>query len=283
MLKANPLKALTVGVVLLLTAACSSNFVYNRLDTLAGWYLGSLVSLDENQRQQLRQWLAQTLEWHRQSELQRYADFLRDLSQQVMQQGTLTSYDQTQQRFEGFWQEFIAKTAPEAASLLQDLSPAQVDELIGNMEEKARERAEDEESDPEEWRRDQVKGLTKFLKRWTGGVTDEQKALIAAATAQLEPSQNDWLASQQAWRRALQNALNASASMERTARIEQLLAKANNEWTQEYVDKSQRNRQRYMDLISSVDATLSSRQREHLRSELLELAGQLDTIARGKS
>ena len=283
MLKATPIKALTVVVVLLLTAACSSNFVYNRLDTLAGWYLGSLVSLDENQQQQLRQWLAQTLDWHRQSELKRYADFLRDLSQQVMQRGTPTSYDQTQQRFEGFWQEFIAKTAPEAASLLQGLSPAQVDELIGNMEEKARERAEDEESDPDEWRRDQVKGLTKFLKRWTGGVTDEQKTLIATSAAQLEPSQNDWLASQQAWRHALQNALNAPASTERTARLEQLLAKANNEWTQEYVDKSQRNRQRYMDLISSLDATLSSRQREHLRSELLELAGQLDTIARGKS
>jgi hypothetical protein len=283
MLKATPIKALTVVVVLLLTAACSSNFVYNRLDTLAGWYLGSLVSLDENQQQQLREWLGQTLDWHRQSELKRYADFLRDLSQQVLQRGTPATYDQTQKRFEGFWQELIGKTAPEAASLLQNLSPEQVDELIGNMEEKARERAEDEESDPDEWRRDQVKGLTKFLKRWTGGVTNEQRALIAASAAQLEPSQSDWLASQQAWRSALQNALNARASTERTARIEELLTKANNEWTQEYVDKSQRNRQRYMDLIGSLDATLSSRQREHLRSELLEVAGQLDTIARGKS
>jgi dsDNA-binding SOS-regulon protein len=283
MLKATPLKALAVVVVLSLTAACSSNFVYSRLDTLAGWYLGSLVSLDENQQQQLEQWLAQTLDWHRQSELKRYADFLRDLSQQVMQRGTPTSYDQTQQRFEGFWQELIAKTAPEAASLLQGLSPAQVDELISNMDEKARERAEDEESDPDEWRRDQVKGLTKFLKRWTGGVSDEQKTLIATTAGQLEPSQRDWLASQQAWQRALQNTLSAPASTERTARIEQLLAKANNEWTQEYVDKSQRNRQRYMDLISSLDATLSSQQREHLRAELLKVARQLDTIARGKS
>ena len=53
--------------------------MYNRLDTLAAWYVGNLVSLDDQQRSNLRAWLAQTLEWHRESELGRYAQFLREL------------------------------------------------------------------------------------------------------------------------------------------------------------------------------------------------------------
>ncbi|HMN44298.1 MAG TPA: DUF6279 family lipoprotein [Povalibacter sp.] len=284
MRKTLPLKSFVLCVLLLLTTACSSSFVYNRLDTLAGWYLGSLVSLDADQRQQLQQWLTRTLDWHRQSELQRYAGFLRELSQQVLQPGTPASYEQTQKQFERFWADFVAKTAPDAAALLQRLSPQQVDELIGNMDEKARERAGKEAGDLDEWRRDQVKGLTRFLKRWSGSVSDEQKALIAATAAQLEPSQHEWLASQAAWQRDLETILRTDAvSGEKTARIEQLLTHADNRWTQEYVDKSQRNRQRYLDLITSLDATLSSRQRQHMRSKLLELAAQLDTIARGKS
>ncbi len=282
MRKTTRLKTFTLCVALLLTAACSSSFVYNRLDTLAGWYLGSLVSLDTNQHEQLRQWLTQTLDWHRQSELQRYADFLRNLSQRLLRPGTPTSYEQTQKQFEVFWSDLIAKTAPEAAALLQRLSPAQVDELIDNMDDKARERARDEPDDPAQWRRDQNKGLARAVKRWTGSVSDQQKTLIAATVSQLEPSQAEWLASQRAWQQALHAALDEPPSTARSARIEQLLRDASNEWTQEYVDKSQRNRQRYMDLIASLDATLSARQREHLRSELLKLAGQLDSIARGK-
>lgn len=283
MRKTRPLKSFVLCVLLLLTTACSSSFVYNRLDTLAGWYLGSLVSLDAGQREQLQQWLSRTLDWHRQSELKRYAGFLRELSQQVLQPGTPARYEHTQKQFESFWADFVAKTAPEAATLLQRLSPQQVDELIANMDGKARERADKEAADLNEWRRDQVKGLTRFLKRWSGSATDEQKALISATAAQLEPSQAEWLASQAAWQRDLEAALRIDGSAEKTARIEQLLTHADNRWTQEYVDKSQRNRQRYLDLITSLDATLSSRQRQHMRSELLKLATQLDTIAGGKS
>ncbi|HEY6642090.1 DUF6279 family lipoprotein [Povalibacter sp.] len=277
------LRTLAVCVVALLTTACSSSFVYNRLDTLAGWYLGSLVSLDEDQERQLQQWLTQTLDWHRRSELTRYAGFLRDLSQQMHQPGTPSTYAQTQQRFEEFWQELVTKTTPQATTLLQGLSIDQTNELVRNLDEKARDRAADEASDPGKWQRDQIKRLSRFVRRCTGSVSNEQLALITATASQLEPSQAEWLASQDAWRRALQSALMAEPSADRTHRIEQLLARANNEWTQEYVDKSQRNRQRHLDLVRSLDATLSSRQRKHLQSELLKLAGQLDSIAGGKS
>ncbi len=283
MRKTTPLKGLVLCILLSLTTACSTSFVYNRLDTLAGWYLRSLVSLDDDQRQQLKQWLTQTLDWHRESELKRYAGFLRELSQQVLQPGTPASYEQTQKQFQSFWSDFVARTAPEAAALLQRLSPEQVEELIRNMDQKARERADEEESDLDKWRREQAKGLTRFLKRWSGSASDEQKALITAAASQLEPSQTEWLASQAAWQRELRTALTATPSAKKTARIEHLLTHADHQWTQEYVDKSQRNRQRYMDLITSLDSTLSPKQREHLRSEFLELAEQLDTIARRKS
>lgn len=277
------LHRLAAFVLVLLLGGCSGNFIYNRLDTLAGWYLDSLVSLSESQRAQLQDWLSQTLSWHRESELRRYSQFLRDLSGELSQPGTMSGYEQAQHRFEGFWDDLLDRAAPEASRLLLSLSPQQVDELIQNMEEKARERSK-EAADIDEWRDDQVKDMVRQMRRWTGSVSPQQRDLIEKATAQIEPTRQEWLASQQSWRSALQQALvNPPSAQAAMTRIRQLLLHADNEWTQEYVEKSQRNRLHYLELVTSLDATLSTQQRDRLRSELLKLAQQLDVIAKEKS
>ena len=269
-----------IGVLLLALGACSSNFIYNRLDTLAGWYIGSLVSLTDSQQTQLRQWLSQTLAWHRESELNRYSAFLRDLAAQVTRPGTPEEYEQTEKRFEGFWKDLLQKATPEATALLLSLSPQQVDELVHNMEEKSRERIE-EDTESKDWHGQQAKSLTRFVKRWMGSVTEEQKSLIQSTARTIEPTHDEWLASTRAWQQALREALDLHDA-QRSATVQRLLAKPDNEWTQEYVEKSQRNRQRYLGLIRSVDATSTARQRAHLQSQLLKIAGQLDSIAAAK-
>ena len=131
--------------VLLLAAGATgcAKLVYNRLDSLAAWYVGSLVSLDDQQSSNLRAWLAQTLEWHRESELGRYAAFLRELSSEVAQPASRADYQRALDRVEGFATDFSAQTAPQAAHLLLELSPAQVEEFLANLEEKSNERSAD--------------------------------------------------------------------------------------------------------------------------------------------
>ena len=129
--------------VLLLAAGATgcAKLFYNRLDSLAAWYVGNLVSLDDHQQSTLRAWLAQTLEWHREKELGRYATFLRELSAEVAQPSGRGAYQRALDRVEGFAQDFTAQTAPQAARLLMELSPAQVEEFLANLEEKSNERA----------------------------------------------------------------------------------------------------------------------------------------------
>src|SRR6186713_622496 len=81
------LLTLTLGAV----AGCT-NFFYDKLDTLARWYIQDLVSLDNDQRSDVHAWLESTLRWHRQSELTRYAQYLRELSNTVTEPGTPASY-----------------------------------------------------------------------------------------------------------------------------------------------------------------------------------------------
>jgi hypothetical protein len=267
-------------LLLVLSAGCTK-LVYNRLDTLAGWFLEGLVSLDESQRADLRALLEQTLEWHRQSELTRYAGFIRDLAAAAEQPGDRGDYERAEQQVEQFGKTLIDKAAPAAAQLLMSLTPAQVSELQASLEEKSGERsAKDRRAIARgTWHEQRARDLQKQLQRWTGAVTADQKLLVAEASVQFEPTLNDWLASQRRWRAALRSALDERGSPAvARKRILQLLHEPGSEWTAEYQSKSERNHQRMLSLLQSLDASLTSSQREQLQRELLRLAEQLEAL-----
>jgi hypothetical protein len=272
-------------VCVLLVSGCSTRFIYERLDTFAAWYLESLVSLNDGQRSELRAWLERTLAWHRESELERYAAFVSDLSATVAQPGSPDSYDALRIRFQGLIDDLIAKTAPEASQLLLRLSPQQVDELLENLEKRTSKSTKEsaELVADDKWRPRQTKGFIKQMKRWTGSVTPQQKALIAAAIGELEPTYEGWAASQRAWREALHETLVARAATEDDAaapRLVALLEDPNRYWTPEFSEKNARNRDRYQKLLLDLDASLSNEQRAHLRAELDKLAATLARLAR---
>ena len=278
-----------IGAPLLLCAllmtGCTTAFFYNRLDTFAGWYFESLVSLDDVQRDELRGWLERTLAWHRRSELTRYASFVSDMSASVEKPGTQESYDELRLRFQGLIDDLIQKTAPEASELLTHLSSAQVEELLDNLAEKSRESTEEsaESVAENEWKPDQVKSISKQVKRWTGSVTPQQKSIIATHIAEIEPTYLEWAESQEAWRDALRDALLAAPvdeSADASERVLGLLEDPNRQWTQTYSAKVERNRARYQQMLMELDATLSTAQRQHAQGELRKLSHQLTRLSK---
>src|SRR3954464_512636 len=98
-------RCLRLFCVLLLAvgAAGCAKLMYNRLDTLAAWYIGDLVSLDDQQRSDLRTWRGRTLRWHRASELGRYAAFLREFAAEIAQPSGRASFQRASDRVEGFF------------------------------------------------------------------------------------------------------------------------------------------------------------------------------------
>src|SRR5687767_5971123 len=135
-------KTILLLLVLAGTLAGCTNFFYNRLDTLAAWYVQDLVSLDDSQRNDLRTWLNETLQWHRRSELIRYAKFLRELAATSEQPGNASTYKSVEAQVEGFGARLVEQAAPDAARLMMSLTPEQIDELEASLAEKARERSE---------------------------------------------------------------------------------------------------------------------------------------------
>jgi hypothetical protein len=276
-------KTILLLLVLAGTLAGCTNFFYNRLDTLATWYVQDLVSLDDSQRSDLRTWLNETLQWHRRSELVRYAKFLRELAATSERPGNALTYKSVEDEVEGFGARLIEQAAPDAARLMMSLTPEQIDELEANLAEKARERNEKNLAAQAEgkWHAKRAKDIEKQLKRWTGAVTKEQKQLIAQLSTQFQSTTTDWLESQERWRHAMFGALRerftagqSPAAVEE--RILTLLRTPEAQWTRAYQAKATQNREQSLTVLGAIDASLTAAQRAHLQRELIQLAEQLE-------
>ena len=271
------LSRLLCVVLLAASATGCAKLVYNRLDTLAALYVGNLVSLDDQQSSDLRAWLAQTLQWHREKELGRYATFLRELSSEVAQPSGRAAYQRLFGQVEGFVSDFAAQTAPQASRLLLELTPAQVEELLANLEEKSQERSAEslQEIRNGSWQANRVKQTQRQVKRWTGTITEEQKLLVREMSQQIQPTTNEWLESQRRWRAALGDAFShRGTAQERIL----LLREPDTQWTAQYKTKEASNREQVLSLLTALDASLTPAQREHMQRELTALAERLDAL-----
>jgi hypothetical protein len=265
-------------------AGCTG-LVYNRLDTLARWYIQDLVSLDDSQRSDLHSWLEGTLQWHRQSELGRYVKFLRELASAAAQPGNAATYRDIEVQVETFGARLIEQAAPDAARLLLSLTPTQLAEFDANLADKARERNEKnlQALADGKWHEKRAKDIAKQLKRWTGSVTKEQQLLIAQQSTRFDSTTSDWLESQARWRKAMFAALTERFTAHQSPaaveeRILDLLRTPESQWTSEYQAKAERNRQQSLAVLASLDKSLTASQRSHLQSELTKLAQQLEAM-----
>lgn len=263
-------------------AGCS-NFFYNRLDTLAAWYIQDLVSLDAAQRSDLRAWLDSTLQWHRRTELTRYSQFLRGLAGTAEHVGNTTTYKEIETQVETFGARVVEQAAPDAARLLLSLSPAQLTEFETNLAKKSRERnAESLKALANgKWHEQRAKDIEKQLKRWTGSITKEQQQLIAAESERFDSTTEDWLESQARWRKVMFGALQerfiaGQSPVAIEERVLTLLRTPETQWTRAYQAKTARNREQSLLVLAAIDASLTPTQRSHLQRELTELARRIE-------
>lgn len=266
----------------LVVTGCTSSLVYNRLDTIARWYIGSLVSLDDAQQDGLRDWLARSLAWHRDSELKRYEQFLRDLAGKVAAGPDPALVPNILQQAEAFIGELSARMAPDAAQLLTTLRPPQVDEFLGNLDKRNLEELDEErERTSADRQKRRIRSMTKTLEKWTGSVTAEQKAIVERTVGELEAAgllgeTDEWYASQVAWRGALRQSLEKGAAGR--DEVEALLRDPQKTYTEAHRAAEADQRRRFLALANELDGSLLPKQRVTLSQKLAELAQDLKSL-----
>lgn len=262
-------------------AGCGLGIVYPRLDSVVGFYVQGLVTLDKAQATALKRTLAGNLEWHRRSELERYAAFLRDVAGAMEAGAGRDDWLAASRRTEAYFRDIFEQAAPGYTALATTFTSAQVTELLANLE------REDEETwsefvdrTPAQRLARREKSLTRTLERFTGPLTPEQRDSVRAHVASSPSFMPEWRENRRIWRQALAEALaRRGAGAEFESRMFVLIARPDDLWTPQYRAAVEQRRESLADLMATLDATLTAKQRAAARRQFLALADEVQGLA----
>lgn len=269
-------------IVLAGIAGCGASLLYPRLDTLVGFYIKDLVSLDDSQSAQLAGILEHNLQWHRRAELSRYDVSLRRLAAQVRSGLTEVALNEAAQQAEEYWRNIFEQAAPGYTALAATLSDDQVRELLASLN----------EADEKTWleysgrtaasrvsRRE--KSVRKNIERMTGKLQPHQVALIHDYAITARPFMFEWRENRRIWRDELAATLQLrrTEGAEYRARMTVLIARPDELWTPEYRKALATSRSAFIELLVQLDATLTPQQRALAHRRLLEWANEVRGLA----
>jgi hypothetical protein len=267
--------ALTCGVLL----ACAG-FFYQRLDWLAVWYANGMVTLTDEQEQRLRNTVRDGVAWHRTTQLPRYRALLEEIDRDT--DGMMTA-DQVAQHYDemvGLWDVLLTRMVEDAAPLLRSLTPEQRDELFENLAEDNEDlRDEYAGSTPELRRKRRSKATIRAVQRFTGGLTEPQKAFVNASLDGMHDLAEEWLTRRRAWQLQFRAVLDSPADGTAfAAALRDLALRPDQFDSVEYRRKVSENRQMVFDMLAQLTGQLTPAQRDRMGRKLRGYAADLDEL-----
>lgn len=257
------------------------SLAYDHADWLVPRSIARYVDLSPAQKDELNAHFERLHGWHRANELPLYADVLDQASQRVgrgltrddvvWMLGTVTPRRQAG----------AAHIAAELAPMLVRLTPEQQAEIADNL---AKDQAKFVKTqlgpDPDEVQRERTDWLTKQVERWTGSLTSQQRARVAAVAL----ATPEFPAARAAERRRRQIAfleLIGRARDESSLRsgLERLLSSPRTGADTDYQRAVAHYEDQLTDMILDLDHSLSARQRATAVDRLQRYAAQFRELA----
>jgi hypothetical protein len=206
-------KAFFIALLVLIITACSFKTLYNQLDYLIPSYLEGLVSLDDVLEKKVEQRSQLVINWHRNTQLKQYADWLRTLQHDVGPQLTEAQLLQHIATLDFFWQSLLEKVNEEMAGLLPLLNSEQRKELFASIADKNQDFSDDYIEPDEAERIDSfTESMLDNYENWLGELTEKQEKAIELAASELRSTAALRLQQRLLWQQGIQDILDGSAT-----------------------------------------------------------------------
>lgn len=272
------------AIVLLLVCSlcgCSLFYSYRNVERYIRWSLDDYVDWNAAQETTLRARLAAQLEWHGQTQLPRYREWLIATDRMLDDDVDVAQVAQAADELEAFWQDVAAQIEVDLREQLASLSAAQVRDLGKVLRERQ-----------EEWRDEYVdlsfeklvdkrrREMTRTVKYWLGPLHPRQLALIDAWARQLPDGRNEWLAARARWTAAFEQALlerhDAAAF---AAHVHRLFVTPRETWTTEFRELQLHNRTATLQLLADLHNARTPKQRAAERRRVAQWLHHMDQLA----
>jgi exonuclease VII large subunit len=265
-------------------AACSFKTVYNRLDYLIPEYVEGMVTLDDVLEEKLEQSTLELLNWHRNTQLKQYADWLSALQRDMGTQLTEQQVEQRITEIDRFWRSLSEKVNDEMAYLLPLLNKEQQDELFMNVEATNEEfREEFVDLNAEQRIEDYVERISDIYQGWIGELTDEQQRIVEQAATELVSTAELRLQRRLQWQRGIREILaEEEAAQNKTDRLRRFLAGFEDIDDETMKEKSEINREVIVRLTVHISNRMTEDQQAHFISKTNDYIRMLTELAENR-
>ncbi|UYI50124.1 DUF6279 family lipoprotein [Vibrio natriegens] len=167
-------------------AGCTKKFFYNNLDWFVLEYLDDYVTLNQEQENLLEERLLVLAEWHKQEELPRYVDHLKEMETMTEEDITLNYLQKNRERFREHYNRIVSKVAPELFSLSLLLTPQQQREFLLNVQKDYKKRnAKYADKTEKEVRKIVFENTEEWVTEWIGDLNDDQQRSVTQFSNQV--------------------------------------------------------------------------------------------------
>ena len=259
------LRGLALCCLLATLAACSTRFLYEQLDWFIVWRIGSYVSLNDEQKQQLKTDVHDHLDYVRVNEMPKAAELLDEVARDIEAGGvTPEMIDASYQDMLVLVDEFMLGIVPISERFLRSLDTEQVAELFENLEEINQEMYEEYSGrTPEEREKNRNRSAIRSTEDFTGRLAAEQKQILRSGLARMDDASEAWIGYQREWQQRFRTLVETRpAEEEYRAELTRLFVYPRSFHTPEYRATVDANRQIFYEMMSELLSTLTPRQQQ---------------------
>lgn len=278
--------ALWRGLLLLvafgLLSGCSGlRLVYSNLDRAVVWRATDYVDLNRAQRGWLRQEARVYLHWHRYEQLPEWSALLTDFEAAVDDGFDLEHAQTFEERGQALFEVMMRQALPALVDLMAGFSDQQISGLAKVLEESNAELNADYEGLPEAEQRAVWREKTRdALDRWVGRLTPEQEVMLEAASQDIEPDNQEWVAFRRLWQADLIATLDAREPKDAfEARIEELMLHRERWYPDSYREVVENRQAVYRRFAVELLSNLDDAQRRRLSNRLGSLVRDFEILA----
>lgn len=274
---------LVVLTLLLGASGCAVRLVYNQLDWAIPWYLDDYLSLEGAQKDQFKQQLDDYLHWHRVDQLPHYASFLREIAVQAQNGLDRNEIAVIQSRTENFANTLIVQMTPHVVDLFAGVSDRQIEHFYKVLKKSNAEfRVEYIDISERAKRKQAANDARDYVKRWVGGLSDEQDDLVRRWSETYQPMGEEILQGRLAWQTRFREilALRKTQPAQYEQQMRALLIDRNFGRSEQFNSKFEHNSEALISLYQMLDASLSRDQRKRLIKQLNSYADDFVVLSK---
>lgn len=276
-------RILLACVALGMVSGCATSFIYERADHLTDRWLNGYLELDPLQQEMLANGLDELHQWHRSEQLPHYAEWLRRVGMRLDEADAFTGEElQTYGEELGeFWRELAVQALPLLTEIGSGLEDEQVSTLISALREEQVAQFEAESERPGDWHQQRrARSMSRFLRRWTGSLSNEQRDAIRDWSQTLEPSRAAYHQNRLGWIDELESALARRGDLSLLAEsAETLIISPTSRWNPEYEALVRRNTASTTLFMVEFIGRLEPRQRQRAHDRLQRLADEFEQLS----